>query len=158
MSGTVIPLAGPDATDRLLMEHLVRDGRQSLRNLAETTGFGLTTVARRVRELEERGAIRGYSAICDPEAVGWRLTAIIGLQIDKGHIRAVQGTIASDPRVFGVYDVTGEWDGVVLARCRDREDLDDLAKTALSAPHIQRTYTMMVLKTVHEDAVVRPAP
>lgn len=136
----------------------MRDGRQSLRSLAEATDIGLTTVARRVRRLEQTGAIRAYAAICDPEALGWRLTAIIGLQIDKGHIREVQSTIAGDPRVFGVYDVTGEWDGVVLARCRDREDLDDLAKTALSAEHIQRTYTMVVLKTVLEAAVVQPAP
>ena len=71
----------------------------------------------------------------------------------------MQKTIAKDPRVFGVYDVTGEWDGIILARVRDRADLDDLAKTTLSAPHINRTNTMVVLATVAEEAVVRvPEP
>ena len=91
----------------------------------------------------------------DPEAVGWGMTAIVGLRIDKGFIRQVQQTVAKDPRIFGVYDVTGEWDGIVLARLRDRADLDDLAKSTLSGPHIQRTNTMVVLATVFEESVVK---
>lgn len=158
MSGATVPPHALDATDRLLVEALLADGRQSHRQLAARTGLGLTTVSRRVHRLEAAGVLRGYTAVADPEALGWSLTAIIGLQIDKGHLRTVQAGIAQDPRVFGVYDVTGEWDGVVLARCRDRQDLDDLAKTTLSAEHIQRTYTMVVLKTVHEDALVRAPP
>jgi Lrp/AsnC family transcriptional regulator for asnA, asnC and gidA len=111
-------------------------------------------VNRRVRALEAAGAIRGYSALVAPEAAGFTLTAIIGLRIDKGHVRSVHEQIAKDPRIFGVYDVTGEWDGLVLVRLRDREDLDDLVKGTLSLEHIQRTSTMVVLKTVLERAVV----
>jgi DNA-binding Lrp family transcriptional regulator len=75
------------------------------------------------------------------------------LRIEKGFVRSVHEAIAKDPRLFGVYDVTGEWDGLVLVRLRDREDLDDLVKTTLSLAHIQRTNTMVVLKTVLEKAV-----
>ncbi len=106
-----------------------------------------------MRALEKAGVIRGYTAILDPNAVGWNLTAVIGLRIDKGHVRAVHEEIAKDPRIFGVYDITGEWDGIVLVRLRDREDLDDLVKGTLSLEHIQRTNTMIVLKTVLERSV-----
>ncbi len=146
-----------DKTDRLLLEVLLRDGRASHREVAAQTGASLATVNRRLRNLEETGVIRGYAALVDAEAAGWGFTAIIGLRIDKGHLREVQESISRDPRVFGVYDVTGDWDGVVLARLRDRADLDDLAKTTLSMEHVQRTTTMMVLKTVLEEAVVRLA-
>lgn len=150
-----------DGTDRLLLEHLVADGRASHRDLAQRTGLSLATVNRRVRGLEADGTIRGYTALVDPQAAGYGLTAIIGLRIDKGHVRDVHKEIAGDPRIFGVYDITGEWDGIVLVRLRDREDLDDLVKSTLSLPHIQRTITMVVLNTVLEKAVVtvaRPRP
>jgi len=144
--------------DRLLLHELLQDGRLSHRELARRTGLSLATVNRRVRQLERDDVLLGATVRVDAEAVGWGLTAIVGLRIDKGHLREVQEAVAEDPRVFGVYDVTGEWDGFVLARLRDRADLDDLAKTTLSRPHIQRTNTMVVLKTVKEDAFVRLPP
>lgn len=151
---TSVPKRTIDDDDRKLLRALVKDARLSLRQLAAKTGLSLATVNRRLRRLEKDGIVRGYRAIVDAEAVGWNMTAIVGLRLEKGHIRQVQQAIAKDPRVFGVYDVTGEWDGMVLARLRDRADLDDLAKTTLSAPHVQRTNTMVVLATVFEEAVV----
>jgi DNA-binding Lrp family transcriptional regulator len=152
--GTPVPPAAPDASGTLLLRELLADGRASHRELAERTGLSLATVNRRVRQMEADGTIRGYTVLADAQRLGWGLTAVIGLRIDKGHVRAVHEEISSDPRIFGVYDITGEWDGLVLVRLRDREDLDDLVKTTLSLPHIQRTNTMVVLKTVLEKAVV----
>lgn len=171
-SGTPVPkphphLSAPSATaepleldeqDRRLLRELALDGRASHRELAERTGSSLATVNRRIRQLEAAKVIRGYTALIDPEAAGWTLTAVIGLRIDKGHVRSVHEKISSDPRIFGVYDITGEWDGLVLVRLRGREDLDDLVKTTLSLPHIQRTNTMVVLKTVLEKAIVGMPP
>jgi Lrp/AsnC family transcriptional regulator, regulator for asnA, asnC and gidA len=157
-AGTDVPKHEIDADDRKILDALIRDARQSHRALAQKTGLALATLNRRVRRMEQRGVIRGYRVLLEPEAVGWTMSAIIGLRIEKGYIRQVQKTIAKDPRVFAVYDVTGEWDGVVLARLRHRADLDDLAKTTLSAPHIDRTNTMFVLATVAEEAVVHLPP
>ncbi len=149
---TLVPPTAPDATDRLLLQALLADGRASHRDLADRTGLSLGTVNRHLRSMQDDGTIKGYTAVLEPERVGWGLSAIIGLRIDKGHVRAVHEAIATDPRIFGVYDITGEWDGMVLVRLRGREDLDDLVKTTLSLPHIQRTTTMVVLKTVLERA------
>ncbi|MGB0653777.1 MAG: Lrp/AsnC family transcriptional regulator [Thermoplasmatota archaeon] len=155
MPATRVPARPLDDTDRILLEALLRDGRASHRELASRTGLSLATVNRRVRSLEADGIIKGYTAVLESEAVGWAFTAIVGLRIDKGYLREVQEQISRDPRVISVYDVTGDWDGVVIARLTDRADLDDLAKTTLSVEHIQRTTTLMVLKTVTEDALVR---
>lgn len=146
-----------DDDDRLLLRELLGDARLSHRELARRTGLSLATVNRRVRRMEEQGIIEGYAARIDPEAVGWHLSVLVGLRIEKGHLRAVQQEIAKDPRIVGVYDITGDWDGLVIARLRDRRDLDDLAKTTLSGPHILRTNTMVVLDTVAEQAIV-PLP
>lgn len=151
---TPVPPPRIDDEDRRILTALRHDGRASQRDVAKASRLSLATVNRRLKRLEAAGIVRGYAAVLDPEAVGWGLTVIVGLRIDKGHLRTVQEAIAKDPRVFGVYDVTGEWDGVVLARVRDRPDLDDLAKTTLSRPHVQRTNTMVVLSTVLEQSLV----
>lgn len=152
---TPVPKPGVDQDDLRILDVLSREARISHRQVAKRTGLALATVNRRIHRLERAGVIRGYRALIEPEAVGWSLTAIIGLRIQKGHVKPAQRTIAKDPRVFGVYDVTGDWDGLVLARLRDRADLDDLVKTTLSAQYILRTNTMFVLSTVLEEAAVR---
>lgn len=152
---TAVPKRVIDADDALILDALTKEARLSHRQLAQKTGLALATVNRRLHRLEKGGVIRGYHALIDPQSVGWTLTAIIGLRIQKGHVRQAQRTIAKDPRIFGVYDVTGDWDGVVLARLLDRADLDDLVKTTLSAQYITRTNTMFVLSTVLEEAIVR---
>ncbi|MHB8633469.1 MAG: Lrp/AsnC family transcriptional regulator [Thermoplasmatota archaeon] len=158
-NGTVVPKRPLDATDRLLLEALVADGRASHRELAQRTGLALATVNRHVRRLEGEGTIKGYAAHLDAARLGWTLTAVIGLRIDKGHVRSVHQEIARDARIFAIYDVTGEWDGIVLVRLAGREDLDDLVKGTLSQEHIQRTSTMVVLNTVLESSLVSmPGP
>ena len=57
---------------------------------------------------------------------------VAGLCIEKGKIMDVQKHISADHWVFAVYDVTGDWDSMVLARVENREDLDDLIKKPCS--------------------------
>jgi DNA-binding Lrp family transcriptional regulator len=152
-------VATTDEHDLAILGALVSDGRASHREITRRTGMSLATVNRRVRKMEETQVLLGATVRVNPEAVGWGLTALVGVRIDKGHLREVQKQVAKDPRVFAVYDVTGEWDGFVLARLRNRADLDDFAKTTMSVPHIQRTNTMVVLSTAKEEAIVRlPEP
>ena len=68
----------------------------------------------------------------------------------------VQKHISGDSRVFSVYDVTGDWDSMVLARVKDRADLDDLTKTVFTLDGITRSYTHVVLNTVKESGVTLP--
>ena len=141
----------PDKTDRALLEALNRDGRASQRELAAATGVALGTVSNRLRRLQEAGVLRGFLPDIDAEQAGFTLTAIKQMRISKGHIIAVQASVAAHPRVFGVYDVTGEWDSLVLARFRDRAEMDTFIKSTLSQPHIERTNTSLVLNTVKQE-------
>ena len=68
----------------------------------------------------------------------------------------IQERIAKDSRVHGVYDVTGDFDSMVVARAVDRGDLDDLSKTVLSLDGITRSVTHFVLNTVKERSASIP--
>ena len=119
---------------------------------AKVVGVSQGTVANRLRKLEDDGVILGYQVKVDPEKIGYGMTIMAGLRIVKGKMIEVQHKISSDPRVFAVYDVTGDWDSIVLARVKNRQDLDNLTKTVFTLEGVARSFTHVVLNTVKEDA------
>jgi len=137
--------------DSELLKHLCNNGKASQRELAELSGFALGTVSNHLKKLEKKKIIRGYFADIDPDKVGFALTATIHLRIMKGKIMDVQASIANHSRVFAVYDITGEWDSLVLARFKDRQEMDNFIKTTLSQKNIERTSTSLVLNNVKEE-------
>ena len=137
--------------DSELLKHLSKNGKASQRELAEVTGLALGTVSNHLKVLEKKKIIKGYSANIDPEKVGFTLSATIHLRITKGKIMDVQASIAKHPRVYIVYDITCEWDSLVLARFKDREEMDEFIKTTLSQKNIERTSTSLVLNNVKEE-------
>ena len=145
-----------DDTDRRIIEVLERDARTSLRGIAEEVGVSLGTVSNRVKKLEDNRVIKDYRVILDSEKVGWNLNVVIGLRIQKGRLIEIQEKIARDNRVYGVYDVTGEFDSMVIARAVDRSDLDDLSKNVLSMDGVVRSVTHLVLNTVKEGPTSFP--
>jgi len=134
-----------------LLRCLNQNGKSSQRELAAFTGTALGTVNSHVKNLEKEKIIKGYYAEVDPEKVGFNLTAIINLRITKGKIMDLQDSIAKHPQVFGVYDVTGEWDSLILARFKNRQEMDSFIKTTLSQTHVERSNTSLVLNTVKEE-------
>jgi|TARA_Y100001954_G_scaffold100613_1_gene109621 DNA-binding Lrp family transcriptional regulator len=145
-----------DDLDRAILEKLCEDARLSQRKLAQLLGVAQGTVTKRMQRMEESGLIKNYAAVLDAEKVGWSMTIMAGLRIQKGRMIEVQEKIASDPRVFNVYDITGDWDSMVLARVKDRSDLDNLTKTVFTQDGVIRSYTHVVLNTVKEEGVRLP--
>ena len=137
--------------DSELLRCLNKNGKASQRELAGLTGLALGTVSNHLKFLEKKNIIRGYLPDIDPESVGFTLTSTINLRIAKGKIMEVQASIAKHPRVYAVYDITGEWDSLVLARFKDREEMDQFIKTVLSQKNVERTSTSLVLNNVKEE-------
>ena len=106
--------------------------------------------------MQDRGVIKGWLVDLDPAAIGWEMTVIVGLRIEKVQMMEVQQQIAADSRVFSVYDVTGDFDSIAMARVRNREQLNALTKEVFSNDGIIRSFTHVVLNTVKESSVVPP--
>ena len=114
----------------------------------------MTAVIHRVKKYEESGVIKGYIPLVDPGFLGLDLTAIIALRISQGKLLEVQENIAEDPRVMAVYDITGEWDSLVIGYFKDRKDLNDFIKNLLSQKNVDRSVTHIVLNVVKEERKV----
>ena len=150
-----------DELDRTLIQELNVNARRSDREIARRLRVSPTTVSHRIQRLEKIGVIQGYIPLLDDELLGWDLWAAVGIRILKGKLREVEERLARDPHAYSIYDITGEFDALVIGRFRDRRDLDRFVKHTLQDPFVERTSTQVVLNRVKEDRRVpvsgRPA-
>lgn len=140
-----------DNIDRRILQVLNKNARRSFREVAKEVGLSVTAVIHKVKKLEEAGAIKGYIPVLDPESLGYNLMAVIALRISKGKLLETQRLIAEESQVVAVYDITGEWDSLVIGHFRTREDLNNFIKRVLSLPYVDRTVTHLVLNVVKDE-------
>lgn len=100
-----------DRTDRRILQEVQRNGRISNLDLADAVGLSPTPCARRLKRLEEGGFIRDHVALLDQDALGLKLTAYIGISMDRhtpDRFAAFEQEIATYPEVIECSVVTGQ--------------------------------------------------
>jgi len=134
-----------------ILKQLLTNCRKSFRQIAAELKVSAATVARKIREMEQQGIIKGYSARLDHEKLGYDLGAIIEITVSKGKLLEVEREIAKHPNVLAVYDVTGQSDAMIVAKFKNRKELNDLVKNLLKIEFVERTNTHVILNTIKED-------
>ena len=140
-----------DDLDLRILRLLNADARKSFREIAKAVDASLSTVSNRVRKLVEEGITTGYAPILNEGRLGYDVLAVVGVKIHKGKLLDVQRRIAKDDRVTHVYDVTGEWDSIVVVRLKNTRELDAFIKRLGSMEYVENTYTQVVLNVVKEE-------
>ena len=97
-----------DETDIRILEALQHDGRASYAELARTVSMSPSAVAERVRRLEERDVISGYSAVVDPDQLGLDILAFVRLGYSTGNYKPFHDLVAATPEIIEAHHVTGE--------------------------------------------------
>jgi Lrp/AsnC family transcriptional regulator, regulator for asnA, asnC and gidA len=139
-----------DEIDLRILQELSDDGRQSFRDLAEKLKVSEGTVYNRVNKLRERKIIKNFIADIDYAKLGYDLTAIIGIRAKGGKLQEIEKKIAGEKNITSVYDVTGEYDAIVVAKLPDRDALNKLVKKITALEDVERTYTMITLNVIKE--------
>ena len=140
-----------DDIDFKIINILIKDARKPAQDIANETNKHLTTITRRIRNIEEKGIIKGYTAVVDYEALGLELTVVTQLTMAKGKLFEAEKAIANLPGVCAVYDVTGRIDAIVIAKFRNRKEVSEFAKKILAMPFVDRTETHIALNIIKED-------
>ncbi|MCP5152405.1 MAG: Lrp/AsnC family transcriptional regulator [Ectothiorhodospiraceae bacterium] len=102
-----------DAADRRILEVIQGDARVSNAELADRVGLSPSPCWRRVRALEERGVVRKYVTLLDPEAVGLPINVFAMVSLEKqieGSLETFEQAISRRPEVMECYLMTGEFD------------------------------------------------
>ena len=148
-----------DRLDLKALETLVEQGRITWAELASVLGLSAPAAADRVRQLESSGVIHHYTAILDPDALGFHLTAFIAVSLERprhrdGFLEAVQNI----PEVQECHHVAGEDDYWLKVRCFNTRHLDWLLTERIKTiDGVTRTRTTIVLNTTKETAAL-PLP
>src|SRR5688572_20098965 len=98
-----------DPLDVRILELLQANARETQVDIARDVGLAPSAVLERVRKLEARGVIRGYSASVDPRAMGLPLLAFVAVRSDEVSAEnRVAQTLAESPEVLEVHHVAGD--------------------------------------------------
>jgi Lrp/AsnC family leucine-responsive transcriptional regulator len=141
-----------DHLDVRIIEILQANARETQADIARDVGLAPSAVMERVRKLETRGIIRGYSALVDPRAIALPLLAFVAVRSDEvGAEDRVAHALAEIAEVLEVHHVAGDDCYLVKVRARDAEDLGVLLRTRFARiPGVRSTRTTIVLETVKE--------
>ena len=144
-----------DDLDRQLLVLLVQDGRRSYADLARDTGLSTSAVHQRVRRLEQRGAVLGYTAQVDPITAGLPLSAFISIQpIDPAAADDAPERLRHLTAIEACHSVAGEESYILQVRVSGPADLEQLLQDVRAAAGVS-TRTTVVLSTPWE---ARSAP
>ena len=136
--------------DRAIVKALTLDGRLSYTDLAERVGLSVSAAHQRVRRLEQRGVLKGYSARVDFTALELPLTAFVAIRpLDPSQADDAPDRLANLPEIEACYSVAGEDHYLLLVRVRGPQDLERLLQDIRSAANVS-TRTTVVLSTAYE--------
>jgi Lrp/AsnC family transcriptional regulator for asnA, asnC and gidA len=134
-----------DSADRTIIAQLQEDGRRSYGRIGVAVGLSEGAVRQRVGRLVRDGAIR-IVAVTDPEMLGFRLRATVGMRVD-GHPDAIAEALGRIPEVDYVVSTAGRFDLLIEIQCADQERFYALLNETIKAiPGVTSTETFVYLK------------
>lgn len=145
--------SGPilDQLDLQLLGALQRNGRSTFAELGEFVGLKAASVHERVKRLEARGFIRGYTARLDGRRLGLGLTAFVSCYTSaQTDYDTFTVAVSSLPEVCEVHSVTGDESFILKVMTKSTVELDDFLSRLKKISGIERTKTMIVLSTPFE--------
>jgi DNA-binding Lrp family transcriptional regulator len=144
-----------DAVDRQILAELQQDGRVTLTELAERVGLSLSPCHRRLRALEHSGAISGYHAHLDPNALGLTFEALVFVTMraaDRATVDALEQAVAAVPHVRQAQRLFGDPDYLLRVIAADLPAFQQLYDDRLATlPGVQRLSSTLVMKRVVEN-------
>lgn len=143
-----------DRIDRQILALLQDDGRMTNVDLAERVGLTAPPCLRRVRALEEAGAIRGYHADLDAARLGFPITvfAMVSLRSQaEQDLAAFERHVAAIPEIRECHMLNGEIDFILKIVAPDLRAFQDILTTHLTtAPNVAGVKTSLTIRTAKQ--------
>lgn len=141
-----------DDIDLQILQILQANARETQADIARAVGLAPSAVLERVRKLESRSVIRGYTADVDPRVVDRGMLAFVAVRSEEApgddNVARELGRL---PDVLEVHHVAGDDCYLVKVRARDAEHLGSLLRTRIGRiAGVRSTRTTIVLETVKE--------
>ena len=144
-----------DTIDQSVLSCLLADGRATYAEIGDVVGLSAPAVKRRVDRLRETGAIRGFTALVDPAALGWSTEAYVEIYC-KGTVApaALRRSLEQVPEIVGACTVSGSADALVHMLASDIKQLERAIERVRDEPNVDHTRSVIVLSRL----IDRPRP
>lgn len=123
-----------DARDRRIIRELQKDGRLTNQELAERVHLSPSPCLRRLRLLEEKGIIRGYTALVDQQAYGLPVTVFIRIRLERHSrdaVREFERRVAGIDEILDCFLMTGDADYLLRVIVRGLDDYERFMRQKL---------------------------
>ena len=135
-----------DTLDGQVIGCLLRDARSTFAEIGAEVGLSAPAVKRRVDRLVASGAIRGFTALIDPDVLGWQTEAYVELYC-KGTVSPEELRLSLEkvPEVVGACTVSGDADALVHMLASDVKQLERALERIRDEPNVDHTRSVIVL-------------
>lgn len=136
-----------DTLDQNLLGLLRADARMSVATLAKKLDVSRGTIDNRIRKLEERGIILGYTVRLRPEVEAEDIVAWMSIAVEGHETRKIVSLLMGEPSVAGLHDTNGRWDLLAELRVPTIDQLSEVLDRLRTLKGIAATETSIHLKT-----------
>ena len=144
-----------DEIDKKLLGLLQGDSKVSYARLAKQLGVSSSGIHKRVKRLLDAGVIQRFVAVVDPQIIGKKLKAFIGISTLPGGCKEVIAQLGRRPEVLEIHEVAGEHDLFVKLLTDDTLKLNKLLHEMDRISGVSSSRTLIVLKTEKETSAVK---
>lgn len=141
-----------DSFDKKILAELQKNGRLTVTELAERVGLSLSPCHRRLKALEQSGAILEYRAQLDPPALGLSFTALVFVTLKDGNqanLAKFEKAVIDVPQVIEAKRLFGDPDYMLTVVVKNIDAFQKLYDGKLSAlPSVQRLTSTLVMKNL----------
>ena len=123
------------------------NAREPVASLARKLGVSRTTVQDRLRRLEQRGVIEGYSVRLSELAKDPGISAVVTIYVEPRQAAEVAKAMSAVPQVETLYTVSGKFDLVALVKAKTSEDMDRLLDRFSDMKGVTDIETAVILST-----------
>ena len=137
--------------DQRIVSCLVANARSSYAEIGKVVGLSAPAVKRRVDRLLDTGVLRGFTAVVDPQALGWGTEAFVEVHC-RGNVTPsrIRKHLVDLPEVAAAYTVSGAADAIVHLRAADLHHLESALERLRGLEIIDTTVSTVVLSTLLE--------
>lgn len=139
-------------TDAQILRNLQENSSRPLAELASDIGLSPSACHRRVKLLEERGYIVGYSARLDQHSLGYEIMVFVEITLDSQSeeaLNAFETEVGRLGEILECHLTTGDADYILRIAARSVGDFDRIHRESLSRlPRVASMKTRFSLRSI----------
>lgn len=133
-----------DSLDLKILGLLATNARESFQEIARVCNLSGAAIHQRIKRLVANGVIRRWDCVVNPEALGYKMSAFVGIHLmEPSKIREVIEILRETPEVVSCNVTSGRYDLLIRIMARDNEHLLELLQKTIHEKFASQTETLI---------------